>query len=49
MFVKPILYVTCDPTVQTRLVPIQVHFWNLRRQFPVDILNWYEAFRNYSF
>ena len=27
-------YVTCYPTVQTRLVPIQDHLWNLRRRFP---------------
>ena len=37
---KYLMYVTCDPTVQTRLVPIQVHLWNLRRRFPVDILKY---------
>ena len=33
-------YVTCYLTVQTRLVPILDHLWNLCRRFPVDILKW---------
>ncbi|KAH9801898.1 hypothetical protein KPL71_001196 [Citrus sinensis] len=32
--------ITKKPIVQTRLVPIQDHLWNLRRRFPVNMLKW---------
>ena len=37
-FINHLKYVTRLPIVQTRLTPIRVRLWNLRRRIPVDIL-----------